>query len=99
MTSFKKFLKEKGVCVTGKPLSRGLYICERDLGEWAFKEFIGNEKELKSGLGWAFLEISMKENPDSIFYNGRRTLLYQFAKACLGKEEIKKRLKELKKNE
>ena len=92
--SFLNLIKEKALnaqddlaysCYqTGKPL-----IALKDLGEWAWKEFIKRNNFSNEAIFYYINKNDYSAEP-SLFK------LLEIAVACLGETEIKKRLKELK---
>lgn len=98
-SGFEEFYDKKSfVCHCG---ATKLVFSVKDLGEWAWKEAVGrghlvaivndgfvNLAVLKEEFVVELLMGSLKSNP-------RAKQVFEIAVACLGKEEIKRRLKSL----
>jgi len=94
MTEFEKFLKKSayhlqddGVLVaTGKRDADLIHV--KDLGEWAWKDIV----PIISKLDFLFFDYI-----DAVDKHNENNLLWNIAVACLGREEVARRLKELEK--
>ena len=86
---FEEFLKKN----TSDNILKLAQINVKDLGEWAWKEYRKQTKHFTLYESH-FEELATFLNGE---YNGLRTVYLEIAVACLGKEEIEKRLKEVKK--